>query len=116
MRLYLTAAGRYVGTQDEARKDGKGWALAEVPTDKAGLIDYLNDQLPVADEPSFDNVVPLPPPILREADPKLVDAGKRIRTADAIEDFILNEATVAQVENIFSTIGARFAELVKKGH
>ncbi len=42
MRLYLTATGRYVGTQAEARADGKDWTPEEVPTDKAGLIAYLN--------------------------------------------------------------------------
>lgn len=42
MKLYITAAGRYVGTQAEAKADGKGWTQVEVPTDKAGLIDYLN--------------------------------------------------------------------------
>lgn len=42
MKLYLTAAGIYAGTQAEAKRDGKGWQLEEVPTDKYGLIDYLN--------------------------------------------------------------------------
>jgi hypothetical protein len=42
MKLYLTAAGIYAGTQVEAKADGKGWRLEEVPTDKYGLIDYLN--------------------------------------------------------------------------
>jgi hypothetical protein len=42
MNLYITAAGRYVGTQAEARQDGKGWTPETVPTDKDGLIAYLN--------------------------------------------------------------------------
>jgi hypothetical protein len=42
MRLYLTAAGIYAGTQVEAKRDGKGWHEEIVPTDKTGLIDYLN--------------------------------------------------------------------------
>ncbi len=42
MKLYITAKGRYVGTQAEAKADGKGWTPEEVPVDKAGLIDYLN--------------------------------------------------------------------------
>lgn len=42
MNLYLTATGRYVGTQAEARQDGKGWTPETVPTDKEGLIAYLN--------------------------------------------------------------------------
>lgn len=43
MNLYLTADGRYVGTQAEAKKAGKGWTPETVPTDKEGLIEYLND-------------------------------------------------------------------------
>lgn len=42
MKLYL-ANGQYVGTQAEARKIDKGFEQVEVPTDKEGLIDYLNN-------------------------------------------------------------------------
>ena len=42
MNLYLTADGRYVGTQAEAKAAGKGWTPETVPTDKEGLIEYLN--------------------------------------------------------------------------
>lgn len=42
MNLYLTAKGRFVGTQAEAKADGKGWTLEVVPVDKEGLIAYLN--------------------------------------------------------------------------
>lgn len=41
MKLYL-ANGQYVGTQSEARKIDKGFEQVEVPTDKEGLIAYLN--------------------------------------------------------------------------
>lgn len=53
MKLYITAAGVYAGTQAEAKKDGKGWTLEEVPTDKQGLIDYLNSF-------KFDHADPVP--------------------------------------------------------
>lgn len=48
MRLYrnhdMTGVGQWTGTQDDANKDfGRGqWKLVEVPTDKAGLIAWLN--------------------------------------------------------------------------
>lgn len=42
MRLYITAAGIYAGTQQEAKADGKGWKLEEVPVSKYELIEYLN--------------------------------------------------------------------------
>jgi len=64
MRLYLTAKGRYAGTQDEAKVDGKGWHLELVPDQKADLIAYLNDKLaaPVEAQPAMpqlaDDFVP----------------------------------------------------------
>jgi hypothetical protein len=63
MRLYLTATGRYVGTQDEARKEGKGWHLELVPDAKADLIDYLNGRLAApapAPAPAPQAVAPAP--------------------------------------------------------
>lgn len=48
MRLYRTAKDRWVGTQDDARKDGRGWTQVEVPTDKPGLLTFLNDNTPAA--------------------------------------------------------------------
>lgn len=42
MNLYRDATGVIVGTQVEAKRMGKGWVPIEVPTDKQGLIDYLN--------------------------------------------------------------------------
>jgi hypothetical protein len=48
MRLYQTAKGRWVGTQDDARKDGKGWKAVDVPTIKEPLLAFLNDNTPAA--------------------------------------------------------------------
>ncbi len=59
MNLYITATGRYVGTQAEARADGKGWTPEEVPTDKAGLIAYLNAKVERTERleaPTLENI------------------------------------------------------------
>lgn len=42
MKLYITAAGDYVRTQEEAKAAGKGWRKVDVPTDSHGLPAYLN--------------------------------------------------------------------------
>lgn len=45
MRLYVTPAGRWAGTQADAKVIGKedgGWIEQEVATDKPGLLDFLN--------------------------------------------------------------------------
>lgn len=55
MKLYM-AAGQYVGTQADARKLDKGFSEVEVPTDKPGLMAFLNAMvLPAGDE--FETVV-----------------------------------------------------------
>lgn len=47
MRLYVTPAGRWAGTQAEARQfakeNGGVWTEKNVPADKAGLIAFLNE-------------------------------------------------------------------------
>lgn len=63
MRLYTTAAGVYVGTQVEAKRDGKGWQAEIVPTDKTGLIDYLN-KLKFGD--CVDMIEPEQPPLTED--------------------------------------------------
>ena len=55
MRLYRTEAGAWTGTQADARESainagghGKSWAEIEVPTDKPGLLEWLNWNVGVA--------------------------------------------------------------------
>lgn len=42
MRLYICIDGSFAGTQADAKAKGNGFTEVDVPTDKAGLIDYLN--------------------------------------------------------------------------
>lgn len=46
MRLYVTPSGRWAGTQADARalarEEGTGFEQREVPTDKEGLLCFLN--------------------------------------------------------------------------
>ena len=42
MKLYLCQDGTYVGTQADAKLRGKHFEQIEVPTDKEGLLAYLN--------------------------------------------------------------------------
>jgi hypothetical protein len=114
MRLYVTPAGRWAGTQAAAKALCKehgegGFEQFEVPTDKDGLLTFLNcervkamheEAVALVETPS---VIPLSPAAAR---PDYT----RDFTATEIEDFVLNRATVAQVENIFAALGTRFAE------
>ncbi len=48
MRLYLTSTGQWSGTQSDAaglvRANSGTWEQVDVPTDKPGLIAWLNDR------------------------------------------------------------------------
>jgi hypothetical protein len=48
MKLYQTQNGRWVGTQADAKADGKNWKAVEVPTDKPSLIAWLNENCATA--------------------------------------------------------------------
>lgn len=45
MRLYLCQDGSYAGTQADAKLRGKNFEQIEVPTDKDGLLSYLNQMV-----------------------------------------------------------------------
>lgn len=55
MKLYI-ANGQYVGTQAEAKAITKSYTQVDVPTDKEGLIAYLNAQTEYAEAPEPDLV------------------------------------------------------------
>lgn len=122
MNLYICIDGSFAGTQADAKAKGKGWTAVEVPTDKAGLIAYLNGMVDEqrADGPRdslggsqaerpIDEAV-LQPRTTAAPDPAFEATKARSRTSQEIVEFVLDEATVAQVENIFRALGARFGE------
>lgn len=122
MRLYqIIATGSWFGTQADAKSAAKqagcSYEQVEVPTDKPGLLRFLNvckvgfedeqEGCPVGDPDCLSPDDGLH--IACEA-PASDFVALAAREADEIQDFILNRATVAQVENIFACIGTRFAE------
>jgi len=52
MRLYSNSRGEWVGTQAETRKSKFTFEQVEVPTDKKGLLEFLNNQKLPVDEPA----------------------------------------------------------------
>lgn len=69
MRLYVTPAGRWAGTQADAKAIGKedgGWEEFEVPTDKPGLLEFLNSRqvgAAPAPAPAIEPETPAPAPV-----------------------------------------------------
>jgi len=43
MKLYVNHLGQWVGNQDEARANGHPFEQVEVPYDKKGLLEFLNE-------------------------------------------------------------------------
>lgn len=121
MRLYVTEKGRWAGTQADAnallKEHGdKGWEQVEVPTDKPGLLSFLDvHRVNAMCDSALAMVEPERPaiPLAPDSKPETVERFARDREASEIEDFILNRATVAQVERLFAAMGTRFAEARK---
>ena len=59
MKLYTNNSGEWVGTQADAKRLKDGYRNAEVPTDKPGLLEFLNkhavgEQRALESEPNPD--------------------------------------------------------------
>jgi hypothetical protein len=115
---------RFERTQADAKRTAKlddaTFEQVEIPTDQQGLIIFLNDL--AAEQRSLgrltgqrlaenaERISASAPVPLNIAANHQVGQSQEAFTATEIEDFILNRATVAQVENIFAVLGTRFAE------
>lgn len=104
MRLYRATAADggivFCSTQAEARSIvqdiGGCWVLEEVPTDKPGLISWLNTE----ETERVAGAIPARTPSDRATG----------LTATAIQEWLLDTATQGEVESVFACLGARFAE------
>ena len=123
MRLYRTAAGQWAGTQADARDlAGKAWEEVDVPTDKPGLLAWLNaNPTPQpADTAPADDDEPAPTPPAPRIDPNACPKCARAPRAaeqlamgddlDAIGDWLWRAAPW-QVERVFAIMGGRVAQL-----
>lgn len=117
------AGARFQRTQSDAKavakNTGSSWAPRDVPTVQSELVGFLNDlerdgaaspHLPFASHSPAERVeepeaTPVPPKPHNAPQPP----SGRI-TAGQIEEFVLDQATVSEVERIFAVLGTRFAE------
>lgn len=107
MKLYLSKAGVW----EAPGKQSKGAEKIDVPTTTDGLVDFLNKR-EAPPEPEFDEVEPAPPPPPTPSHDVIAAKVSAFKTNEILE-FILDHASVSQVERIFACIGTRFGELVK---
>lgn len=120
----------WVGTQDEAKKRSKEiggfFDPVEVPTDKQGLLDWLNSNTVIEGKAGNEDVQPdAEPDVLRAAEQRAIAARTEEQqrrdelvnhqwTVTEIESFILDHASVSEVGNLFSCLGSRFKELARE--
>ena len=115
MRLYRTPSGEWVTA------NGKGHTFYEIPTNKVGLLGWLNQNCRRFRDISEDQQVEHSLDDLQRAELRAVAEasasttmsahGQRDWEAADVEAFILERATTAQAERIFATLGTRFKEL-----
>ena len=107
-----------VATQADAKREARErkctWSQVDVPTDKAGLMTYVNGLKAQASQllalAEHEGTMPAaePQPVTISATSVQLDEQTNV------EDYILNRATVTQVENLFSRLGTRFKELAQQ--
>lgn len=130
MKVYL-ANGRYFEKQADARAEDRKFETIDFPfgaSPKSDFIDWLNDRpatvavthTPVAEGFASTNQpveeLPVDRYVQREAERRTsqpVAEPRAPRTADGVVEWMLDDATPAEVENVFTAIGARFHEMRK---
>lgn len=117
----IDAAGklRLATTQIDAKKINKEYDQIDVPVDKPGLHAFLSELLDQL--PPIAGTAPVEPAaeaIVAAEDPKPEPKARPVTVPSepidvtAVLDFVLNEATTGQVENVFAALGTRFAEAI----
>jgi hypothetical protein len=104
MKLY-----HFAGTWQLPGQQDKGASRVEIPTDASGLCHWLNERrvriaMPLQEPVNGPQSTASPSaPISGPSSPATLSASE-------IEAFILDRASVAEVERIFACMGTRFAE------
>lgn len=111
MRFYLALDGNgrtIIQSTREAIKDINDQLYQEIdiPTDKAGLMAWvqqmLDETLNAQPTPVVESKpAPLPNPIIHQLN------------ASFIQDWLSNDATQAEIERIYTTIGCRVGEILR---
>jgi len=84
MKLYVNSKGQWVGTQAEAKKIGA--KVTEVPTDKPGLLAFLNGQQQAAAPDPTPTTTTTPSKVTKSKSQTLFD--------------VANEATLQELQHV----------------
>lgn len=125
-RLIVRGRARYVGTQADARamkrETGEAWAEIDVPTDKAGLLVFLNENAPAITQPGAPPP-PLPPtaatqppapaPLVLDATSILARMDNPGLNIDAIVNGIAALKGGYALKRVAGAVAVRFEELAR---
>lgn len=109
MILYESDEPAWYGTQADAKASSRPFKKREVPTDKPGLLRWLNLNVSCG-EPAEQVTETVTPPEANEDWFKQAKVRFKIMSADDVMEWVLDRATNAQVEQLFAALGARFHE------
>tara|TARA_R100001510_G_C7583710_1_gene155781 strand:+ start:218 stop:610 length:393 start_codon:yes stop_codon:yes gene_type:complete len=95
MQLYCNSKGQWSGTQADAKKlkrenNGLEFQAVNVPTDKKGLLDFLNKKEFKRQEDSQANI-----------DPVIIKSGNTTSTPLA---YIKDDVGVSEIKNVFDNL------------
>ncbi len=124
-RLIIRGRAHYVGTQADARaikrETGAAWSEVDVPTDKTGLLAFLNDSAAPAPEPVASSP-PISAPALQppRASPFALDAASVLArmdnpdvSVDAIVEGIAHMKGGYALKRVAGAVALRFEELAR---
>lgn len=105
MRLYRTITGGWAGTQADA---GKGFVQVEVPTDKPGLLAFLNqrDALQERDAVDLAKAVSAGAQLIEATNPKpkepptLIDVEEFVQAADHAQLAVLAQNVIWRMKEL----------------
>lgn len=111
MIFYLANGTTLCPTQADAKALDRNFVQHDIPTDKPGLMAYVQgllDQIHADDSPSVL-------PIANEIVQRFVEPDVPVATfnAERVEHWIFDQATSAEVERVFTALGTRFHEMRK---
>ena len=114
MRLYRTQSGQWTGTQAEAvrlaRIDSAGsWDQVEIPTDKPGLLAWLNEHCaqPIA-APPLSASPTMAPGIAEQEEARRVEAARQIAVEEEIQS-----CGWTRLATLASNVAWRYHELAR---
>tara|TARA_R100001015_G_C4635048_1_gene203270 strand:- start:9978 stop:10415 length:438 start_codon:yes stop_codon:yes gene_type:complete len=90
MKLYYNSKGQWAGNQDDAKAFGLPFEQCDVPYDKKGLLEFLNENAVKSTNASAGNI-----------DPVIIKSGNTISTPLS---YVKDEVGVTEIQNIYDNL------------